>query len=77
MSAEELSMVNEGLFAARQRGTRIEKMSQEEITYIARGLGRSLFIGRQPNGLPITERSIAVEELLKRNRSRIEEVEEQ
>lgn len=38
------------------------------VERVARGLGRSQMIGRYPDGLPITERTLEIEALMKRNR---------
>ena len=40
------------------------RLTPEEITSIARGLGRSTLVSRQANGLPITARAHQLEQLM-------------
>ncbi|HET9850114.1 MAG TPA: hypothetical protein VFP35_00575 [Candidatus Saccharimonadales bacterium] len=48
---------------------RVAAMTPDEISRIVRGLGRSTIIGRQENGLPITEASLIMDEILRQQNS--------
>ena len=63
MSIEEIS-ANSGQVEIQP----VDEWSAARVERVARGLGRSQMIGRHPDGLPITERTLEIEVLMERNR---------